>query len=338
MNFDPSDEQTQFRTTVERFVLGAGGWTELGALGLLALPASSANGGIDGSILDCAIVAEAMGRGIARDPWLECAYWPLRLLETLDQPNLTSRIATGELRAAVAFAEPSGRYETQPRHVRATRSGDRWTVSGTKHFVLGGGAADIILVTASTPDGPALFAIRRCAVETTAYTVVDGRQAVELNLRGDAADRLGALDEALPRAVAETRLIAAAEILGLAGRLFDDTLGYVRQREQFGQPIGRFQAIQHRMVDSYAALEQMRSMLWRALLAPPGDDAWRQAAGAKGFIAEGALRIGHEAIQLHGGMGVTDELPIGHAHKRVLLLSRLFGDPAADLALFAEAA
>jgi alkylation response protein AidB-like acyl-CoA dehydrogenase len=202
--------------------------------------------------------------------------------------------------------------------------------------VLGGAAADRFLVTAQAEDGPALFLARADGVDQLSYTIVDGSQAAELRFRDTPAERLGALD--LEEAVSEARLIAAAELLGLSQKLFDETLGYVKQREQFGQPLGRFQVVQHRLVDCYANFEQMRSTLWRAVLDgnPHGRHARR--AAAKAFIAERALRIGHEAIQLHGGMGVTDELVVGHAHKRVLLLSKLFGDPAADLALCAEAA
>jgi alkylation response protein AidB-like acyl-CoA dehydrogenase len=112
----------------------------------------------------------------------------------------------------------------------------------------------------------------------------------------------------------------------------------VKQREQFGQALGRFQVVQHRLVECYSALEQMRSTLWRALLDADAQGRTARVAGTKTFIAERALKIGHEAIQLHGGMGVTDELVVGHAHKRVMLLSKLFGDPATDLVTYAEAA
>lgn len=349
MNFDLSDDQLMFRDTVERFVgpfdlearkraralpggVDAQRWRELAGLGLLALPASETNGGIGGSLADCAIVAKAFGRGVALDPWLELGFWPLRLLEQVSAPDLSRRIGAGEERVAVAFAEPGGRYRLEPAEVRA--SGGRLT--GEKRFVLGGGAADRFLVTALGEDGPALFLVAADQVDRRTYAVVDGSQAAELRFRDTPAERLGALN--IESAASETRLIAAAEMLGLAERLFEETLAYVKQREQFGQPLSRFQVIQHRLVDCYARLEQMRSTLWRAILDENSEGRDMRRAGAKAFIAERALLIGHEAIQLHGGMGVTDELVIGHAHKRVLLLSKLFGDPAADLMTYAEAA
>jgi alkylation response protein AidB-like acyl-CoA dehydrogenase len=169
------------------------------------------------------------------------------------------------------------------------------------------------------------------------YQVIDGNIAAEIQLRGCdvAAEARLDLDWASVEAALTTaRLVASAEMAGLAQRLFDDTLGYVRQREQFGQPIGRFQAIQHRMVDCYALVDQCRSALIAALT---GEDA-AGIAGMKAVVADAALQIGREAVQLHGGMGTTDELEIGHAHKRVLLLAQWLGDPAAGLDAYAPKA
>jgi hypothetical protein len=345
MNFDLTDDQLMFRDTVERFCgpfdLEArkraralpGGfdrerWGELAELGLLALPANEVQGGIGGSLADCAVVAEALGRGVAAEPWLELAFLPLRLADA----DIGRSIAGGDTLVAVAFAELHRRYRLEPVATRA--AGGKLT--GEKRLVLGGGAADQFLVTASSDAGLTLFVVEASDADRRVYMIVDGSQAAELRFRDTPAQALGPL--AIERAVTDTRIVAAAEMLGLAHRLFDETLAYVKQREQFGQPLGRFQVIQHRLVDCYAALEQMRSTLWRAILDTRPDDRTQRIAGAKSFIAERALKIGHEAIQMHGGMGVTDELIIGHAHKRVLLLSKLFGDPAADLSAFAEAA
>ena len=348
MNFDLDENQSLFKATVERLAgTGdaavyraarghAGGvdpvrWAELASLGILGLGASEADGGLGGSALDCAVVAEALGRGMVPEPWLESAYFPLRLLSGIGG-SLSAGIADGSTRVAVALSEPGQRYRTDPKLV-STAQGDGWTLSGRKTFVLSGEGADILLVTAATPDGSALFSVPAAAVQAQAYTVADGSRAIDFMLYDTPAAHLGTHD--IGRAVADTRLMASAEMLGLAQKLFDETLAYVRERRQFGQPLGRFQAIQHRLVDAYARLEQMRSLLWRTAMA---DASAADCLGCKAFIADGALAIGHEAIQLHGGMGVTDELAIGHAHKRILLLSRLFGDPASDLSAFAVAA
>lgn len=354
MNFDLDENQALFKATVERFAgngdaatyraarAGAGGvdparWATLAQLGLIGLPASEDHGGLGGSLVDCAVVAETLGRGLVPELWLEAAYLPLRLLDrAASSGGLSAQIAAGTTRAAAALAEPGQRYRTEPRTVRAVRCGDGWILSGTKTFVLAGAAADIFLVSAVTDDGGGLFAVAASAVQKQPYTIVDGSLAVEFTLfKVVAGDRL-ATAAVIEKAVTETRLMAAAEMLGLAQKMFDETLVYVRERRQFGQSIGSFQAVQHRLVDAYARLEQMRSMLWRTAMADVGDG--RAVRGAKALIAEGALHIGHEAIQLHGGMGVSDELAIGHAHKRVLLLSKLFGDPAGDLQVFAVAA
>ena len=361
MNFDLNDEQAQFRATIERFVgpgdvehrkrvrrepggVDTGRWAELAELGILALPAAEDKGGLGGTPIDCVIVAEAIGRGMAPDPWRECGDWPLRRRNGLVGGGaLSERLASGAAHVAVAFAETGHRYKMVPCDMAAVRSADGWILSGKKSVVFGGEGVDCYLVTAQAEGQPALFAVDARAVDARAFTVVDGGRAVALALRGVAVGEeamLGFADAAIEDAVAETRLIAAAEMSGLARRLFDHTLDYVRQREQFGQPIGSFQAVQHRLVDCYAMLEQMQSTIWRAALIerdPAG--RWRgELAGAKAFVAERALHIGHEAIQLHGGMGMSDELSIGHAHKRVLLLSHLFGDIATDLATYARVA
>ena len=349
MNFDLDENQSLFKATVERFA-GSGSaslykaaranpggvdparWATLASLGILGLAASEADGGLGGSALDCAVVAEALGRGMVPEPWLESAYLPLRLVAGLS--DLSGRIADGSERVAVALAEPGQRYRTDPTLVRAIRRGEDWSLSGRKTFVLSGEAAETYLVTAATEAGAALFAVPAAAVQVQGYAVADGSRAVEFTLYEAPASWLGTPD--IDRAIAEARLMATAEILGLAQKMFEETLVYVRERRQFGQPLGRFQVIQHRLVDAYASLEQMRSLLLRVAMAERPDAA--EILGCKAFVAEAALAIGHGAIQLHGGMGVTDELTIGHAHKRVLLLSKLFGDPASDLARFAVAA
>lgn len=348
MNFDLTDDQIMFRDTVARFGgafdletrrrtraqpggLDRARWEELRAIGLLALPATEAQGGLGGSITDCAVVAEALGRAVAPEPWLELAYWPLRLLATVASSGAARSIVSEGRKIAVAFAEPRRRYRSDPIDTRCLAG----RVSGAKTFVLGGEAADAYLVTALGNDQPGIYLVESAGLDCRPYTLVDGGRAVELRLHEAAAQYVGEFHWTVP--IAETRLVAAAEMLGLAGRLFDETLAYVRQREQFGQPLGRFQVLQHRLVDCYARLEQMRSLLYRALIDAEAG-RWSRAAGTKAFIAERALAIGHEAIQMHGGMGVTDELVVGHAHKRILLLSRLFGDVAADLETYAEAA
>jgi alkylation response protein AidB-like acyl-CoA dehydrogenase len=344
VNFDLDDNQTLFRDTVERFCAPIdiarrhamrrmdGGfdrnhWQELAELGLVALALTEADGGLGGSLVDCAIVAQAMGSGLAVEPWTECAFLPARLLAG---DARAATIADGSVLATLAFAEAQGRYMLDARSV-TVKDG---RINGEKIFVLSAAAADRFIVSASEANETRLFVVERNAegVDIRPYPIVDGSLAGVVTFRNVAAEPLADFAR-LQAAVDETRLMATAEMVGIAKRLFDDTLDYVKTREQFGQPIGRFQVIQHRLVDAYAKLESIQSALYRAMLMPGQD-----RAATKAFVAEAAIWIGEQAIQLHGGMGVSDELAVGHGVKRILLLSKLFGDPDSAIAAMAKAA
>ena len=358
MNFDLSGEQEQIRGTVRRFAAAAdrralrssdGGysqerWRELADLGLLALAVPEAAGGMGGSSIDLAVVAEALGNAIAPDPWLENGVLPARLLAATGRNDLIEAAMSGQIFFAFAFAERARRFSLQPSAVviEAVAGGDE--LRGEKTFVSGGALAGQLLVTADRKGEAVIVTLPAASpgIVHHSYRVTDGSFASEMRfnhvlLAADAALDIDAA--ALADVVALVRLLAAAEMLGLAQRLFDDTIAYVKQREQFGVAIGSFQALQHRLVDCYAGLEQSRSMVYRVALgaAGTGGDWWRAAAGAKAYVGALADRIGREAVQMHGGMGVTDELAIGHALKRVLVLARLLGDEDAVLAEYAEA-
>lgn len=349
MNFDLDENQSLFKATVERFAASAdvparhktrklpGGfnrdrWREMAALGLIAIAGNESDGGLGGSPLDCAIVAQALGRAQAVEPWLECGFLGARLL---GGTPYAGEVISGETLAAFAFAEPNRRFALDAMSMQVRAAGDGFVLSGEKHFVLSGAVADLFIVTARLGDKTTLFVVPRNAkgVDAKPYPIADGSFASVLTLRDvHVGAPLPDGPARLERVVTDARLMASAEMVGIAQRLFDDTLNYVKTREQFGQPIGRFQVIQHRMVDGYAKVEQMQSALYRALL--KGGDV----QGLKAFIGESALWVAHQAVQLHGGMGMSDELGIGHGLKRIMLLSKLFGDPASDLATYAKAA
>ncbi len=354
MNFDLDENQNLFKATVERFSASTdvparlrtrkldGGfdrarWKEMAELGLIALAASESDGGLGGSSLDCAVVAQALGRGQAVEPWLECGFLPARLLA--GTPMIES-VISGETLTAFAFAEAGRRYAMDAVQVRARKTAGGYLVSGEKQFVLGGATADLFIVTAKLDGQTVAFAVPRDAkgVALKAFPVVDGSFAAVLMLHDVLVEApLPNGPERLDKAVDDGRLMAAAEMTGLAHRLFDDTLEYVKTREQFGQPLGRFQVIQHNMVGGYKKVELMESALYRALLAQPENWA-NEMRGLKAFVGEAAIAVAHLAVQMHGGMGTTDELGIGHGLKRIMLLSKLFGDPASDLATYARAA
>ncbi len=364
MNFDFSEEQLLLRETVARWAadrhgLDAArrrearrqpggfdreGWRGLAGLGVLALPFATEAGGLGGGPADLVAVAEPLGAGLATEPFTEALVMAGTLLEASGEgPGRAAlaRVILGEAVPAAALGERGGRYNLHHVETRARAEGAGWRLSGAKSAVWQGGAADLFLVSARVsgdvrdPSGIGLFLVAAEAVERRPWVAADGSLAAELALRDAPATFLECdVEDALDLALDRTWLAAAAEMLGVAQMLFDQTLAYVKTRVQFGQPIGRFQAIQHRMVDGYAALEQSRSMVVRA--AARGDSA--AIAAARAYVADAALAIAHEAVQFHGGMGVTDELVIGHGLKRIQMLARLHGDSAVAAARYAEAA
>lgn len=360
MNFDLSEEQQMFVTSVERFAapidvearrrlrLSPTGydrarWQELAEMGLIALAASQDAGGMGGSAVDLALVGEAIGKANAPDPLLEHGILPALLLERGGAADTLEGVLAGTTIATLAWTERGQRYSLKAKGMKADSAGDGFTLTGEKTMVMGALLADLFIVTADMGGETACFLVPKDAsgLEVRAYRLADGSIAGELKLtRTPAATELALDPAALDGVVADLRLYAAAEMVGLGQRLLDDTLSYVKEREQFGVAIGTFQALQHRLVDCYARLEQARSMLYRAALTDRADAAaWaRAAAGAKAFIGENVDAIAREAVQMHGGMGITDELAIGHAMKRVLLLARLFGDVDTVLAEYALAA
>lgn len=362
MNFDLSEEQELFKASAERFVqpvdtefrrklrqsedgYDRARWSELAELGLIALAAPEESGGMGGSPIDLAVIAEALGAGIAPDPWLENGVFPARLLAAGGAHDMLEQVLSGAQIVAVAHAERDQRYTLAASAVTAQPSSDGFVLSGEKTLILGGAMADAVIVTAVLNGETTAFLIPANSegVDRRAYRIADGSAACELRLNQCAVPAEAKLDldlAAIERIISDMRLLAAAEILGLGTRLFNDTLTYVKEREQFGVAIGSFQALQHRLVNCYAAIEQARSMVYRAALADRDNDGdWqRAAAGAKAYLAEQVDLVAREAVQMHGGMGITDELSIGHAMKRVMLLGKLFGDPDALLADYAEAA
>jgi len=360
MNFDLSEEQQMFVTSVERFAapvdvearrklrLSATGydrarWQQLAEMGLIALAAGEDAGGMGGSAVDLALVLEAIGKANAPDPLLEHGILPALLLERGGAGDVLDGVLAGETIATLAWTERGQRYCLKAKGMKAETSGDGFTLSGEKTMVMGALLADLFIVTADLGGETACFLVPRDApgLEVRAYRLADGSIAGELKLtRTPSATKLSLDAAALDGVIADIRLLAAAEMVGLGQRLLDDTLAYVKEREQFGVAIGSFQALQHRLVDCYARGEQSRSMLYRAALTDRADAAkWqRAAAGAKAYIGENVDAIAREAVQMHGGMGITDELAIGHALKRVLLLARLFGDVDTVLAEYALAA
>lgn len=359
MNFELSEDQALLKAAVERFVadayggdlaarraaratpagFSAGNWARLADTGVLALPVSVAHGGLGSGGIETMVVMEALGRGLVAEPVFE-AWIAAMLLEGAGRGGEVAPLIAGTKLVVLAHAERAARYNLHHVEAIARPSRGGVTISGIKIAVLAGGAADMLIVSAresGAADGPGagfwLVPADAPGVDARAYRLADGSVAAEISLRDvwvPAAAWLGGAADLLPPVVARARLAAAAEMLGLMTLLFDTTLAYVKTRRQFGQPLGAFQVIQHRMTDAYVLVEQARSQVMRAALADSAGLA-RAAAGAKAFVGEAALNVAHTAVQMHGGMGITDELAIGHALKRIRVLALTFGDGGAAL-------
>ncbi len=363
MNFDLSETQKLFQSTVERFTRDVdiagrekirantcaydmGRWAELAELGLLAVAANEEQGGLDGSLIDLSTIAETFGFNNALDPWLENGALPIRLLGVANKTDLLDTLLDGSSIAALAFAEPNARYDTQAIATQASKDKNRdgFILNGRKRLVMGGAFADTLLVTANQDSSFGIYCVPNNAegVTSQCYRLADGSFATEISLNDvevPATAKLSINSEEFQQVVAEISILACAEMLGLSQLLLNDTIAYVKERRQFDVSIGSFQAIQHGLVDCFSELEQMRSMLYRTLLLEKNSTSqWHaNAMGAKSFIGDGANFIARNAVQYHGAMGITDEVAVGHAMKRIMILTRLFGDSSHSIQSYLKA-
>jgi len=318
-------------------------WQTFVELGWTVVPFAEADGGFDGTAVDLMVVMERLGRGLVVEPYLPnlvLAGGVLRRAGTAEQrARWLQPLIGGERHAALAFAEPHARYAIDDVRTVAIADGDGWRISGDKTYVLNARNAHNIVVPARIGGDTGeigFFVVERSAsgLDVLDFPTVDGLQAADLRLRdvpvaGDA--RLGPGEDGLPvleTVVDEATLAVCAEAVGILQVLVDKTVDYSRNRVQFGVPIGSFQALQHRMVDMLTGLEQTRSLLWWATMtfAEGGDDAKRAVSAIKYQVGTTGRRIAEEAVQLHGGMGVTWELDVAHYFKRLTAIGRVFGD------------
>ena len=361
MNFDLTEDEEMLKALAERFTadrydldrrriyatedtgFSQENWNMLGEIGLIATAYSAQNGGLDMGPGAIAMVFEVLGRAMVVEPLADAGVLAGGLFERTAAPDLRAawleKLISGSKRLAFAHRESSARRTIDRVETRLEQAGDSLLLNGHKSLVPAGFGADGYIVSARTAgaaetrDGIALVFVPADTpgLELSPYRLVDGSVGVALTLRDVTLPAGNLLDggiEAIEDALTRYAIAQGGEALGLMESMFAATLDYLRTRRQFGTPLGNFQALQHRMAALYARLEQSRALLILAVLADPADrDGWRRAvAGARAFIAETSLDLGHECIQMHGGMGVTDELPIGHGHKRLVMLSRYPGD------------
>jgi len=376
MDLQYTPEQNQLRESVERFVreeydfahrrrLVAGErghdekhWRSYAEFGWLAVPFSEADGGIGGDATDTGIVMEGIGRGLLLEPYLANVVLAGGVLAALGSAPQKAQwlqpMMAGAHKLALAYAEPESRYELAHCTTTARRDAKGWRIDGRKSFVHGGGAADFHVVIARTSGeasdaaGLSAFVVdaNTPGLDARTYATHDGSRAADLlfeGVRADPSRLLGEEGAALPtlELVIDQAIAAiASEAVGAMSTLVDMTLDYLKTRQQFGRPIGTNQALQHRMVDMYIALDEARSMaLYGALMLGEADAAARRKAlsATKIEIDRTARRVGQEAVQLHGAMGVTEELAVGHYFKRLSMIGVSFGDMSWHLQRHAQA-
>ena len=352
MNFDLSEEQCLLRNLVEKFAadhydavkrlayvrelngFSRANWTTLAEMGVLAFPFDEADGGFGGGPIELITIMEAIGKAVATEPLLSAIIMGAGTIArggTAEQRNRwLPLVVSAQAIVALAHSEREARFGQHPVMTRAAHAGDSIQLNGAKQMVLLGSAADAFVVSAIETDGATgLYLVEADAagLERRGYRLTDGSAACDLVLRSVAAEPLAGGGAALDAVLDDARLAICAEMLGLMTMMFDATLDYIKTRSQFGQPIGAFQAIQHRMADDYSRLELSRSQLYRAAARDPGDPGRPAAiAAAKAYISGCATMLGEDAIQFHGGIGTTEELMVGQAFKRVMLLTSLLGD------------
>ena len=373
MDFKLSDEQTQLRDTLVRFVqkdysfekrkailkskdgFSREAWKQLADMGLISLGLPEAHGGLGGNAVDTMVVMEVFGRGLVVEPYLATAVLGAGLVaeagSDTQQAALLPKVAAGETLLAFAHDEPGTRYELNHVATTAKKQGDAYVLNGAKTVVLHGAQADTLIVSARTAGGErddhgiSLFLVERTAPGVTArdYPPHDGQRAADITLKNARGELLGKDGQAAgPIEHARARAIAAlcAEAVGNMAALVEITLTYIKTRKQFGVPIGSFQVLQHRMADMLMYVEQARSMMYLAANRADSTDVAerrRAIAAAKTLIGQAGRFVGQQAVQLHGGIGVTDEVNVSHYFKRLTLINATFGDADHHLGLFSDA-
>jgi pimeloyl-CoA dehydrogenase small subunit len=365
MDFDLSEEQRLLKESLDRLIgdryafeqrkgyaQSAEGWSrelwaQFAELGLLGLPFDERHGGSAGGPVETMIAMEAFGRALVLEPYLATVVLGggfLRHGGSVEQrADLLPQIADGSLTFAFAHTERQSRYHLYDIETRAVRDGAGWVIDGAKGVVLHGDTADKLVVTARVGDGRrdrdgiAAFIVdgKAAGVSRRGYPTQDGLRAAEITLSGVWVGPEGVLGEpgkALPlieRVVDEAIAALCAEAVGAMAVMHELTVEYLKTRRQFGREIGSFQILQHRAVDMLIALEQARSMaMFATMMAAEENAAERRnaVAAAKVQIGRSGKFIGQQAIQLHGGIGMTMEYKVGHYFKRVTMIDTMFGD------------
>ncbi|CAB3722364.1 acyl-CoA dehydrogenase family protein [Paraburkholderia rhynchosiae] len=330
-------------------------WSTLADMGLLALNVPEQYGGLGASPAETMIVMEALGRGLVLEPFLSTAVLGARLIGVAGhearKASWLASLAAGSLKTALATLEPGARFDLWNVTTTAKASGAGYVLNGRKGVVLHGDSADLLFVSARTSGEPTdtagitLFAVdaKATGVTVKGFPALDGQRVAEITLddvhvNADAV--LGTVDEgfALLEWTVDHGIFAlCAEAVGAMEKLADLTYDYLRTRKQFGAPIGKFQALQHRAADILSAVEQARSMVYFAAAKLADDDtreSHRAVCAAKAMIGRSGRFVAQQAIQLHGGMGMTDELSVGWYVKRLTCIDMTWGNTEHHVELY----
>jgi alkylation response protein AidB-like acyl-CoA dehydrogenase len=374
MNFDLSEDDAALQDSVARWVqqrypfdarrklaaaspgFSAAHWREMAQLGWLALPFDEALGGLGGGPLASALMMEQLGKGLVLEPWLPnlLLFGALLQRSAAHREAWVPKLIDGSLQGALAWQERHGRHELADVQTTLRPAGEGFVLDGEKVLVFNGAAAGQLVVSARSAGGrfdqAGLSLVRidvtAPGVERTPLQLMDGQWVAHVRLRGvvvQAGQLLFAPGEGfapLLQTVNAAMLALCAEALGVMQLLQATTLDYVKTRKQFGVTIGSFQALQHRLVDMYTALEQTRALLVRAVCSAEegSTDAQRDLLALKVMVGKAGRLIGGEAVQMHGGMGMTDELVVGHGMKRLMVIDTSFGNADVQRARFAALA
>jgi alkylation response protein AidB-like acyl-CoA dehydrogenase len=377
MDFSYTDEQLALQETLQRFVareydfetrrnlsrselgFSAAAWKQYAELGLLSLPFPEEQGGLGGNAVDVMLIMEMIGRGLLLEPYFSSVVLSGCLIRDAASSSMKQAvlpaIAEGKLKVGFACYEAAGRYElahVATKAVSNARGG--WTLTGKKSVVLDGPSADRFLVSARVSgnvadrDGISLFLVDRNApgVSLTGYPTQCGRRAADVSFEnvavaadaavGVSGKAIAIIERAVDRGIAAL----CAEAIGIMVALNEATLNHLKTRKQFGVPIGKFQALQHRMADMFIATEQARSMAIIAAVSADSHDAaasQRAISGAKTYIGQAARLVSQQAVQLHGGMGLVDEMIVSHYFKRLTMINLSLGDADYHMARFSSA-
>ncbi len=364
MDFTFNEEQSLIQDQVDQFVqkeydwetrqslsnselgFGEDNWKKFAELGWLGISVSEDSGGFGGSAIESMLIMEAFGKGLVVEPFLETVIMAGGLIDEHGSDQQKSSFLepaiAGEMHLALAYAEPQSRFNLSDVVTEAKADGDNFIINGYKSVVMNGPSADQIIVSARTSgtqldeNGISLFIIDAnvSGLDKTNYKTVDGRRASDVtfenvsvskeNLIGDQDKGFEILDSAIDKAI----LAISAEAVGAMEVLYKTTVEYTKTREQFGTAIGKFQVLQHRMVDMFMEYEQCKSLLYMATMKheEKAEDAKKAISGLKYQVGKAGKFIGQQAVQLHGGMGVTDELNVGHYFKRLTTVGTIFGN------------